>query len=108
MASHGPKKARRLPAHAENGRNGPERTLLLRVGYSTDMVTHYAEIGRGVDQPTAIVKSVATDSALRAVVVKITAQIQLSFANATASARLALRTVIRFTLVLMTCSREHR
>jgi hypothetical protein len=59
-------------------------------------------------QPSATVKSVATDSAASAVVVKITAQIKLSFSNAIASARLALWTALPFTLALMTCSSEHR
>ena len=47
-------------------------------------------IGCGVDQPAAIVKSAATVRAARAVVAKITPQIQLSFSNATPTARLAL------------------
>ena len=62
----------------------------------------------GVDQPTATVKSVATDKALRMVIVKITAQIQFSLFNATASARLAFWTALPFILVFMTRSSEHR
>ena len=56
-------------------------------------------------QPVATLKTVTTQSAVSAAVVKMTAQTQYSLSDATASAHLRLGTTLRFTRALMARSR---